>query len=168
MVLIWLLLGGFLCHGAIPPKQAVDKKLNQYMSNGVVFGGESGAAFSLLNIRRDFSVGLQTERLIFDFGDKDGKPLMGRVGFFHVAIDAQKKRIIIDLDQVQKSKLDQQKLLEIIKKSPFIKSAHMTFDPQDLSTNLTLNMKGPIEVEVFEMPSQKQASRLVLDLKRKQ
>ncbi|MGE3385614.1 MAG: hypothetical protein AB7K41_02680 [Bdellovibrionales bacterium] len=147
-------------------KQALDKKLNAYLSEGVVTGGRAGKGYSLLNVRRDLSTKMAMERVILDLGDLEGKPLAGKASYFQASIEKNPPRIVIDLAQLSRSAVTEAKLKQIFKRSPYIKSVELTSDPEDRSASLVLALNEPMAVEVFEMPSANKATRIVLDLKK--
>ncbi len=147
-------------------KQALDKKLDSYIQNGVVLGGQSGLAFSLLNVRRSNSKAIDTERIVLDMGDHELKPLINRLSFFHVSIQQKPTRVVVDLAQVQKSKISAEKLQQIFARSPIVKKTSLSFDPVDFSASLSLDLAVPSEIEVFQMPSTDRPSRIVIDIRR--
>lgn len=147
-------------------KKALDTKKNQYLTSGVVIGGQAGAGFTLLNVRREHSKKLSMERIIFDVGDRSGQPLLKRLGYFHVSVEKNPSRIVIDLSQVARSQVSEMDLARLFSKSPFVSKVEMSMEPEDSAAKIILNMKSPIAAEVFEMPSQKKASRVVIDLKK--
>ena len=102
---------------------------------------------------------------MLDMGDLKGKPILGEMSYFHVSIEEKPSRAVIDLSQVGRSGVNQDKLYRIFKKSPLIKSAEITYDPEDATTNLVLNFYHPTKVEVFQLSSPDSPSRIVLDIK---
>lgn len=157
----------FSAHAASPFKQALPKKVEAYIDEGVVIGGRSGKTFSLLNVRRDLSPKLGMERVILDMGDGSGRPLKGSVNYFHASIEKNPPRVVLDLAQTVRSGVTDVRLREIFKKSPYVKKVDITADPEDSTASLVLVLKEPMDVEVFEMLSDIKASRIVIDLKRK-
>lgn len=147
-------------------KKALSTKKEQYLTSGVVIGGQAGAGFTLLNVRRESSNKLAMERIIFDMGDREGQPLLNKLGYFHVSVEKNPSRIIIDLSQVSRSRVSEINLAKMFEKSPFISKVEMSMEPEDNAAKIVLNTKVPVAAEVFEMPSDKKASRLVLDLKK--
>ncbi len=147
-------------------KRALDKKLNAYTSDGVVVGGRAGQSYSLINVRRDLSAKIGMERVILDLGDMEGRPLKGGASYFQASIEKNPARIVIDLAQVSRSAVTEAKLRKMFAKSPYIKSVELTADPEDRSATLVLVLKQAMGVEVFEMPSAKRASRIIVDLKK--
>lgn len=146
-------------------KKSLDQKRGDYIAEGVYIGGRTGRGYSLINVRRHFSKDKSVERIVLDIGDLKGEPVRNEVNFFHVSVDRDLARVVIDLSQVARSGVDQNKLAQIFKKSPLVKSAEITFDPEDVSTNLNLQLKKPALVEVFELKSTESPSRIVIDMK---
>lgn len=166
LIPLLIALSSLPLYAASPYKQSLDKKLNQYLSDGVFVGGKAGQSFSLINVRRDISKTMQMERVILDLGDQDGKPLYGKASYFQAHVQQNPPRIIIDLAQLSKSAISESKMKEIFKKSPFIKSVELTSDPEDRAATLVLNLNTPMKAEVFEMPAKDKPSRIVVDIKK--
>lgn len=152
--------------GASIYKKALDTKKDQYLTSGVVIGGSAGPGFTLLNVRHETSKKLAMERIIFDLGNREGQPLLNKLGYFHVSVEKNPARVIIDLSQVARSRVSELDLARLFSKSPFVAKVEMSMEPEDSAAQIVLNTKGPIAAEVFEMPSAKKASRLVIDLKK--
>jgi hypothetical protein len=147
-------------------KKSLGTKVNQYVTNGVVIGGEAGSGFTLLGVRRANSSKAALERVILDIGDREGQPLLNKVGYFHVSIEKNPSRVIIDLSQTSRSKISELELAKIFAKSPFVTKAELMMEEEDNSAKIVLNTKVPVAAEVFRMPSAKKASRIVIDLKK--
>lgn len=147
-------------------KKALGTKKEQYLTTGVVIGGQAGTGFTLLNVRRESSNKLAMERIIFDMGDRDGQPLLKKLGYFHVSVEKNPSRIVIDLSQVSRSRVSEINLAKMFEKSPFVSKVEMSMEPEDNAAKIVLNTKVPVAAEIFEMPSDKKASRLVVDLKK--
>lgn len=150
---------------AVPHRKALDHKSNQYLSHGVFIGGRSGRGFTLLDIRRFFDKKAQAERVVLDWGDHNARPLKGQIGFFHVGLDKNQKRLVVDLTQVSRAGLDEKQAIEKFKRSPLVKEVQLIFDPLAVSTQLILEFKTEIAAEVFYLVGEKASSRLVLDLR---
>lgn len=155
---------GFGAQAMTPYKQALDKKISAYVSEGVITGGAGGRILTLLNLRRQYSAKANIERIVLDQGDQYARPLKGRSGYFHVAIEKKPNRVVIDLNQVQSANVTSESLTRLFKKSPFVSSTSMAFDPEDHSTTVVLNLKFAVAVEVFEKSTANGAG-LVIDLK---
>lgn len=163
-ILTSVLVGSFVW-AATPYKQSLDKKLNAYISEGVYTGGTITTPLSLITVRRHYAAKAQVERIFLDMGDFAGEPLKGGVGHFHVGIEKNPSRVVIDLNQVQRAGITEKQLVKTFEKSPFVKTATMRFDPEEQVTTMILEMKKPVGVEVIELPSKTKASRIVVDLK---
>ena len=159
------ILTGTLVWGATPYKQGLDKKLNAYITEGVYTGGTITTPLSLLTVRRHYAEKAQVERIFLDLGNAIGEPLKNGVGHYHVGIEKNPSRIVVDLNQVQSSGVSEEQLRKIFEKSAFVKVISLRFDPEEKVTTMVLEMKKPVGVEVVEMPSNTKASRLVIDVK---
>src|SRR5207253_2970794 len=115
-------------------------------------------------VRRQHSPKLDMELVIMDFGDREGQPLINRLGYFHVSVE--RNRVVIDLSQVTRAQVTEMELVKLFAKSPLVKSVELSMDPEDSGATLVLNTNGATAAEVFQMPSEKKPSRLVVDLKR--
>lgn len=166
LVLIVSLLMAPSAFSASLYKKALTTKTNQYMTSGVVIGGQAGPGFTLLNVRHESSNKLAMERIIFDLGDREGRPLLNQLGYFHVSVEKNPSRLIIDLSQVARSRVSEINLARVFAKSPLVAKVQMSMEPEDNQARIVLNTKVPVAAEVFEMPSDKKASRLVIDLKK--
>src|SRR4051812_33300710 len=67
-------------------KHALDQKRQAYLSEGVFYGGIAQKPSSLLNIRTKYVATAKLERVVFDIGDQELKPLSDRLGAYHAAI----------------------------------------------------------------------------------
>ncbi len=134
---------------ALPaPLQVRPGKVMPPIQSGISVGGKSADEFSLLSVRAENTPDGKNERLVLAYGDRFGQPHRGEPGYFHVALDRDARRLVIDLAQVRKTKIDPQQLSKILKNSKFVASSEMTMDPQDGSTNITLTMKQSVQVKV--------------------
>jgi hypothetical protein len=165
----WIFLTVFLLHAlafAAPDKASVQPRpLSDMIENGFVAGGESGSGFSILKIekRRSRPAG-KAERIIITYGDQRGRPLKKPPGYFHVSVDENPPRVVIDLAQVQKTAVDDQDLARLLADSILVKSTDMTMDPEDMSTNLTLLLKKQAHVKVsYALKST--GAQLIIDLR---
>ena len=150
---------------AVPHRKSLDHKSDQYLSEGVFVGGRSGMGGTLLDLRRSFDKGAQAERIVLDWGDEKGRPLLGKIGFFHVGLDKKNRRAVIDLTQVSQSGLTEEAVVKRLKASPVIKRSQLIFDPFNVSTQLILDFKSDVAVEAFYLLDPKKPARLVLDLR---
>ena len=128
---------------------------------GFINGGVAGEEFSLLKIENQ--VAGQSETLSLAYGDRQGKQIRGLPGFYQIALDRDGRRLVIDLAQVDRTAVDPQSLRQKLKSSPLVSSVDMTMDPQDRSTNITLNLKEPIEISVVSTgPSEPSAVSIAM------
>lgn len=145
-------------------KKALDVKSGKYIDKGTVIGGEAGQGFSLIQVRTQVDPKKKVERVVLNLGDKDGNVLKGKPSFYQVNLEPERSRIVISLSQVSRSKVSQEELSRIFKKSPYVKSVQMVTDAESSSTNLVLNLKAPVRAEVFQMAEKGKPGRVVLDL----
>lgn len=150
---------------SIPYKQAGTGKRDIYLDNGVFTGGALKEPASLLNIRRILAKNSVIDRWIIDLGDIEGKPLAHRPSYFHIAIDRDMKRIVVDLDGVATSKIDEEQIGKILSSSPYVKSVGLRVDGSEKVTHLTVLLKRSVEVEAFELPSKELGGRIALDVR---
>ncbi len=153
---------------AIERRFALNSKTNHYITDGFVTGGDSSSnstSFAILNVRRIFAARHKIERILVAMGDDKGHPLLSKMSYFHVSINPHVPRIEIDLDQTVASNVNQEKLKKIFLSSHYVKSAKIDFDPTDLSMTIRLDLKKPVQLEVFNLKPKNRASRIVLDLK---
>ena len=166
-LLFAVVLGGFLwlaISSGVPAAQAMIAPLSvtpghvsNPISNGVVTGGTAANEFTLLKVNREVmprqgrSQG--GEKWILTYGDRMGRPLGQEIGFFHINVDRHAKRVVIDLAQVNRSSIDRSALLKLTQGSHLVANSEMVMDPQDRSTNLTLNLRSPVEVKVLNKGS---------------
>ncbi len=155
-------------HAAIDRRLASNAKTNHYLQYGTIIGGETAngsRGYSLLDVRRIFASKDKIERVLIDFGDGDGKPLKGTPGYYHVSIEKGQTRVVIDLSQMLGSNINQERIRQIFKASPFVKEARINYDPVDSNITLQLLLKKKVLLEVFQLPSKNKPSRVVIDLK---
>jgi hypothetical protein len=148
-------------NAALAPLQVKPGKVNSPIRAGALAGGQAGDEFSILAIERSAGEG-DREKLVISYGDRFGKPIQGETGFFHVALDRGSRRVVIDLAQVSRTAVDQADLTRILASSRFISSSDMTMDPQDGSTNITLNLRSPAQLTV--QAERGERGRLIIEL----
>lgn len=148
-----------------PFHRSLVQKQNKYMKDGVVVGGQAGRGASLLNVRRAFSPKIGLERVIVDMGDEQGNATSSEnMGYFQVALESKRNRILVDLAQLRISKLSEPQIKSIFKKSPYVKTASLTLDPEDNTGTLLLELSRPVRLEVFNLSATKKTPRIVLDI----
>ena len=161
--LLWFLSQAALA--ASPYKHSLTEKKNMYLRDGVFVGGEAGSGSSLLGVRRLFSEKAQLERVIVDLGDRNSKPAGKNLGYFQASVDPENNRIVLDIAQLKLSVVSEQKLRDTFRKSPFVASVDFTLDPEDRAGTIVLNLKRPMQLEVFELLVDKKPGRIVLDMR---
>ncbi len=154
---------------ALPaPLRVRPGKVSQPIQSGVLVGGQSGAEFSLLGIQTESLKG-SGERLVLLYGDRYGNSLKNEPGFYHVSLDRNARRLVIDLAQVSRTAVDPMKLSRILAASQLVSSSEMTMDPSDGSTNITLVLKEPARLKVTtadDSQSANQGAKVLIDLER--
>jgi hypothetical protein len=167
LCIVGLMLAGWSwgVGAAIPYKQAGPNKKNVYIDHGVFTGGALKETASFLGIRRFLAKETGIDRWILDLGDIHGEPLKDRPAYFHIAVDRDQKRIVIDLQNVARSKLDREQLASIMARSPYVRDVQLRVDGAKRVTHLTINMKQAVEVEAFELPVRERGGRIALDVR---
>jgi hypothetical protein len=145
-------------------KDLPEKQLNEITTEGVFRGGQAGAGFSLLDIKRVVSTTKKAERMIFEIGTHKGEKYSGQPGYFHAQLSKHPPELIIDFAQTTLAKFDGQKLMEIFKKSKLIKKTFMTTDPEDNSTNITIVFRRPIKARVYTLAPKENSPKVVVDI----
>jgi hypothetical protein len=159
-----LLSVGSVAMASSPFKQSLTMKKNHYLADGLFIGGKAGNGSSLLGLRRAFSAKAALERVIVDLGDGDGKPAGKHLGYFQASVDAGQNRVVLDLAQLKLSKISEQQIKGLFKDSPYVASVEFTLDPEDKAGTMVLNLKRPMQLEVFELLDSRKPGRVVLDL----
>lgn len=148
-VMVVLATGGSLsAEAAIAPLQVKPGRLSPPIRTGAIAGGEAAEEFSILKVETR-SAGSKKERLVISYGDRNGQPIQREPGFFQVALDRKSRRVIIDLAQVTRTAVDSKDLAKILASSRFVATSDMTMDPQDGSTNITLNLRSAVAMSVL-------------------
>ncbi len=146
-------------------KRALTGKRSDYIYEGAFYGGIAQKPTSLLNIRAKYSAKSRVQRIVFDLGDAQLKPLRTGLGAYHVALEKDPRRLVIDLNYVTQSALTTEKIEKIFAVSEYVKHVNAIQDPEDGSLSLVLDLNRPVVVEVFQKDQKGQPARLVIDLK---
>jgi hypothetical protein len=168
LIQVLIVTAATVTFAAVDRRWATNQKTNHYLQYGTIIGGETGrgsTGYSLLDVRRIFAAKEKIERVLIDFGDGDGKPLRGQPGYYHVSIEKDQMRVVIDLSQMLGSKINQEKVRDIFRGSPLVQEARINYDPVDSNITLQLLLKKKVLLEVFQLPSKDKPSRVVIDLK---
>lgn len=145
-------------------KKKTQPQVAKILNNtGSSYGGLAGSGFTLLDVRRTTDAKKKMERVVFDVGDRDGKPLKGRPGFYYAEYQKKSNRVILDFSQMPSSKVDQARLAKIFKQSKAIKNSRMSMDPVDNALNLSLDLQKNTKVRVYQVPGTKTTSKVVID-----
>lgn len=165
--IIYSLLVTALSSNAAPHfRQAKSKKVGGYLTDGVFVGGQNLIeGTSLLNIRRHFSKKSKVERVVLDIGDYFGRPLVGKLGYFHIRINKKQRKIFIELTDLKKVKLPKDRFVRLVSASPVVQEMNYHFDAVDHTFVLEFSLNKSVALEVFKMPSNHKAGRIVLDMK---
>lgn len=146
-------------------RSAGTKKVNKYIEDGVIYGGQAGVGYSLMDIRRFYSGKDRIERLIFEMGNERGQPSKN-LGYFQVNLNKNLRRIDVDLSQMRGAALDQKKIADLFKASPFVQNVKMNYDPEDRAILMQVFLKQNVEMEVFQIPAQNKFSRIAIDMRK--
>ncbi len=158
---------GTLSEAAIKKNSSLKfNKLDAFAGTGIFQGGESGRAYSLLDIKRQPSKnkGAAVERFSLLYGDEVGRRILGKTGYFHISLEKNPDRLVIDLSQVQKTAIDEKQLAAIFKNSELISGTQMTMDPEDLSTNITLYLRDQVRARVKTNTDSKKPGQVYVDI----
>lgn len=155
---------GVWAQAAIPkgPLVVTPGKPSGAFDKGTAIGGKARDELSLLAVRLEPVGNSGSERVSLAYGDRFGKPLTGEPGYFHVTVDRNSRRIVIDMAQVQMTAVGPERLAKILSSSKLVASSEMTMDPIDGSTNITLQTKVPVTVKVGTVEGD--SSRVFIEL----
>lgn len=157
-----LLVGAPMASGLVAPLRVKPGQVSPAIGAGAIAGGRAADEFSLLSVVRTPLKG-GGEKLVITYGDRFGKPVKGEPGFFHVALDRDSRRVVIDLAQVSRTAVDPVDLGKILSSSKFVSGSDMTMDPHDGSTNITLSLKSPVTIKVAAMAGE--TGRLAIEMR---
>jgi hypothetical protein len=130
---------------------------------GGLRGGQSGVAFSLLEIRRQSFPKNKSERILVSQGNAASQILKGSPGYF--TVDLQKNKLTIDFAQTLNSQFQAEQLKKAFAKSIFVKSARMFFEPQSQTFSLILDLKRPVQLRAIPVPGKgKQTAMVAFEL----
>lgn len=156
----------------------INKDFSKYYDSGVFVGGRVGPKAALASVRRvtlsPHKFG-KSERILIQLGDehtriRDTRTDLRKNSFstyFHMHLDSATRRLVIDLSRVQKTRVDEIDLDRIFRSSRFVKAVTLTMDPKDQSTNMTFDLKLPVQVRfrILESSSSQANCRIVMDLR---
>jgi hypothetical protein len=159
------LLSNPTAYGASLYKHTLPAKRSDYILEGAFYGGIAQKPTTLLNIRSKYSAKSHIQRFVFDLGDAQLKPLRSGLGAFHVALEKDPRRLVVDLSYVTQSALTNDKIEKIFAGSEFVKHVSAIQDPEDASVSLILDLSRAVAAEVYQKDRPGQPARLVIDLK---
>jgi hypothetical protein len=159
-----ILLISALAQAAVPIRQANGEKQNRYIEAGVFVGGHDHGPLSLIDVRHSLQANM--ERLVFDVGQNVNDDSVERPGFFHIAIQDRPNRIVVDLENITKVKINAQQIASLFKKSPFFSKVSIYEDPFHQSLTLEFPLKVRAEMEVFELVTPGKPGRIVMDIRK--
>lgn len=144
-----------------------DMTTDGFLTEGSFRGGGAGVGFSLLRVKRVYSTDGNSERLIFEIGDKEGRAFVGQPGYFHAQLFKKPSKLSLDLSQLLKSQVTSKDLKKIFKNSKLVKTASINLDSEDHSTNISLQFKSSVKMRVFTLSTQSTSPKLVIDFAKK-
>lgn len=162
----WVIISLFAAQtfAAIPIQQSAFEKKNKYTERGVFIGGYDRGLQFLLGMRKNFDKESKVERVVLEMAPQ-GRLKTERPGFFHISVQKNPQRIIVDLQNVSSSKVDEDKLKKLFKTSEYLGELKIYDDHFTKNLTLEIPLKSQAKVEVFELAGVGQPGRLVIDVK---
>ena len=107
------------------------------------------------------------ERIVIEFAsDEKTKGPFEDVGYFQVTIEKDPARVVVDLQGITRTAMQEGKVACLFKSSKMVSGISLTSDPTEHSANLVFALKEPSSVEIFKLLNPGQPGRLVLDIKK--
>ena len=128
-------------------------------------GGYGEGDVTLVNVRHSFEKSTKVERLVLDLSRGTSGKGVERPGFFHIAIQKNPPRVVIDLQNVTRSKVNEQQVTTVLRKAHFFSKALFYEDQRSKDLTIELPMKSRAKIEVFELVVPGKPGRIVLDTK---
>ncbi len=148
-----MVLAFFLCFlldaGLIAPKPLTIKDKSRVTYEDFYVGGQVKHITSLLNLHKQRFKKSPKERWIFSLGDEKQQPIKNYLPYIQINVDSKNKRLIVDFFQLNQSKIKLEQIQKLVKKSKYIKSSNLLFDPIDSTTSVVFNFKEKTLVKVF-------------------
>lgn len=157
-----LLFAAGAASAAIPSGAAKPKPAKIMSGAGAVAGGLAGTGFSITNLTLAKTAG--KERIVIDIGDMAGSPVRGYPGYYHVEMQENPRRLIIDFAQTPNAMIDEKAINGKLKDSSLVASSTLLLDPTDQTMSLILDLKKKAKAQVFQVPGKKGTGRVVVDL----
>lgn len=144
---------------------SVEKIKKELDGDGSIRGGIAGPYMSLLDVRRSFDKKLNTERLVFDWGDK----LLNNTatgGYYQLEYREKLNQLIISFALTLNTKFENSLLKEKLNQGLFIQNSNMEFDSATQSIITTIQLKKNVKIKVTELKSKgiKSTAKLMIDL----
>lgn len=154
---ILLVLSASTAVAALEPsrvREALGKKTENYLSEGVVTGGDREIHGGIVkDLRRAQNTGF--ERIVLDLESE--KP-----PYYQAAIDRSEKRIVVTIFGNPHIGLNAKKITEAFKKSSLVQKVEFFPKVEEDTFIFALHLRAAVPVEVFELSA---PSRVILDLK---
>jgi len=135
-------------------REALPKKTDSYLKEGLVSGGDREIRFGIVkDVRRATNGGF--ERIVVDI-DSEKAP------YYQTAIDSTQRRILVTIFGSPKLAFDAKKIVDQFRKSALV--ARVEFFPivdEDVWT-FAIHLRAAVPVEVFELTA---PTRIIFDLK---
>ncbi len=133
--------------------------------SGYVAGGEAYSGVTLRTMKKIELSDSQVERFALEFGDRQGKPLVGKPGYFHVELKNKPKPVlIINVAKVVGTQIDKKNLEKTIRNSKFLTHPDIYQNADDGSQSYVFDLKSKPEVRVYQVSSKKGSSQMVIDV----
>jgi hypothetical protein len=165
LLLFLLLLPNVKARAAIPVRQAGAEKHDRYLDAGVFVGGHDQGPMNLLNVRHSIQGAEKMERLVFDMGQDSNDSISGRPGFFHISVQKNPRRVVIDFEDLSHSRVTAEQMSKLLEKSPHFSKVRFYADSKYRNLTIEMPLKEPAKIEVFELVGQGKPGRIVLDVK---
>jgi hypothetical protein len=135
-------------------REALPKKTETYLSEGIVMGGDREVRASIVkDLRRATNAGY--ERVVLDL-EANGTP------FYQASIEPSAKRIVVTVFGNPRLGLDARRAIESFRKSPLVESIELFPKLEDDAWTFALHLRAAVPAEVFELSS---PTRIIIDLK---
>lgn len=135
-------------------KEALPKKTESYLKDGLITGGDRQIQASLVkNIRRAENGGF--ERIVIDLDSE-------RAPYYQAAIEASNRRILVTLFGGPRLGIDAKKVVDGFRKSSVVSRVEIFPKVEDDSWTFAIYLKSAVPVEVFELTA---PTRIIFDLK---
>ncbi|MCX7978285.1 MAG: hypothetical protein N2578_04720 [Bdellovibrionaceae bacterium] len=135
-------------------------------SEKAFIGGTFGADFMLKNfeVSKIKTKNGSGDRLTLSMSDIQGRKLKGPPTYFHVQVQNDSKRLIVDLSSTPRSALTEEAMISELKKTKFIRGGRMLLDPLDNTMTLIFDLKSSVRVKTWQVAGNKDNSKIVVDI----